>query len=926
MIKRNVKFAIAADGTVSPAVPQYGGVKGEHNATLLGVSLASGVYTAADTVRLSFTTGDGTVLSSDLIETVTVSEEVAYIEYEVPQILTVSAGQLCVRVVLSRMENSVEVQTFRSGEMVLYFDEASLENGTPFWTGVSQMLARTVTAKDTAVDSASKAVTARDVAYTHAKEAHDRAMQAAQFASEAKSAQDVCALKTQTSSEQAAKAEESAVEAGQFAEKAEQAATAAQEAVETPGRRGASAYEVALANGFEGSETAWLASLKGERGVQGAQGEPGQNGAAAGFGVVHAVVEVLDAAAAPTANVSTYGEDTAKSFLFRFGIPGASGGSDDTAIHYKGEVVSGTQLASVEKVIGDVYFITGESRFYMWTGTKWEPLAVGEKGDKGDPYTLTDADKASIVEGAGTQYLYGYTTVHDIGAEISTTAQLYALYDALVTAYPNYVTKNVLGQNSLGTDIVEYVFTSGNYNTVGNRNRDAEIQKPVVLIITGLHGDETASIISTYKFFKDLCDRSASLASLRENLAFKVVPVVCPYGFDNKTRLNENDVNLNRNFTTNWSYINDGYDNSGESAADQAETQIIEAWIEANSTAVLFLDFHNSGYGNEVGYLAVAENTAHSIKAKKSFLKAVSQMRAYWQKVHGFSDSLIYAYVGRGSDRAVSYKQAYAKGLLGVLIETSWTQNGTAQNGVVSNAVGAEVLGNTLIEIAKDLSFDTVMWEKEVNENEVEVLPAEYQKVAYIETDGNQYIDTGVLASDYADGIAYAFSGNMTAMNGTSMYLFGCLDGGVRSGNLCRNEGTASYIVYAGGTSDIIKAADSPGYGADFTATLLVSSAAPQNMVAKLNGKDFVAYEEGAAADMPTASVYLLWCRGVSADPKPFYGKLYSFTMTAADGTPIREFVPCYRKADGVIGLYDTVSGAFYENAGTGAFTKGADM
>lgn len=41
------------------------------------------------------------------------------------------------------------------------------------------------------------------------------------------------------------------------------------------GKDGKSAYEVAVKNGFEGSETEWLASLKGEQGKQGDRGNPG---------------------------------------------------------------------------------------------------------------------------------------------------------------------------------------------------------------------------------------------------------------------------------------------------------------------------------------------------------------------------------------------------------------------------------------------------------------------------------------------------------------------------------------------------------------------------------------------------------------------------------------------------------------------------
>lgn len=53
--------------------------------------------------------------------------------------------------------------------------------------------------------------------------------------------------------------------------------------------------------------------------------------------------------------------------------------------------------------------------------------------------------------------------------------------------------------------------------------------------------------------------------------------------------------------------------------------------------------------------------------------------------------------------------------------------------------------------------------------------------------------------------------------------------------------------------------------------------------------------------------------------------KVYSFKMF--DGNNLaQELVPCYRKSDGEIGMYDTVSKTFYTNAGTGTFLKGADV
>lgn len=44
------------------------------------------------------------------------------------------------------------------------------------------------------------------------------------------------------------------------------------------GASGKSAYDIAVDNGFEGSEEDWLESLKGKDGAKGDQGEPGPKG------------------------------------------------------------------------------------------------------------------------------------------------------------------------------------------------------------------------------------------------------------------------------------------------------------------------------------------------------------------------------------------------------------------------------------------------------------------------------------------------------------------------------------------------------------------------------------------------------------------------------------------------------------------------
>lgn len=159
--KRIVPFTVTANGAVMPSIPQYGGVKGEHNAAQLSMTLASGIVMGDELVRLQFTCGDGAVVSSDRLEGTLGENGQLILDYPLPQVVTLPAGQLSVRVVVSTIDDSgEETQTFRSGEAVLYFDEATVENGTPFWTGVSQMLACTAQASAAAVEAKEIAVDA----------------------------------------------------------------------------------------------------------------------------------------------------------------------------------------------------------------------------------------------------------------------------------------------------------------------------------------------------------------------------------------------------------------------------------------------------------------------------------------------------------------------------------------------------------------------------------------------------------------------------------------------------------------------------------------------------------------------------------------------------------------------------------------------
>ena len=106
-----------------------------------------------------------------------------------------------------------------------------------------------------------------------------------------------------------------------------------------PGADGKSAYEIAVANGFVGTETAWLASLKGEKGDIGAQGPQG--------------------------------------------IPGPAG-ADGKSVSIKGTVSSASDLSSLTNVTeGDGYLTSDNGHLHVYTNGAF--VDIGEiRGPKGD--------------------------------------------------------------------------------------------------------------------------------------------------------------------------------------------------------------------------------------------------------------------------------------------------------------------------------------------------------------------------------------------------------------------------------------------------------------------------------------------------------------------------------------------------------------
>lgn len=88
-----------------------------------------------------------------------------------------------------------------------------------------------------------------------------------------------------------------------------------------PGAEGKSAYQIAKEAGFEGDETSWLASLKGEKGEQ---GTPGVNGTNGKDGAAATIQIGTVTSTSGTASVTNSGTD--KAAVFNFNLPKGTDG------------------------------------------------------------------------------------------------------------------------------------------------------------------------------------------------------------------------------------------------------------------------------------------------------------------------------------------------------------------------------------------------------------------------------------------------------------------------------------------------------------------------------------------------------------------------------------------------------------------------
>lgn len=207
-------------------------------------------------------------------------------------------------------------------------------------------------------------------------------------------------------------------------------------------------------------------------------------------------------------------------------------------------------------------------------------------------YVFSDEEIPKIYSAIGLKPIDGSQDFDDDNPSVN---QLYAAYDALVAAFPDYVTKVDFGMDASNTyPMYAYYFTPEAIPTQYDMFRHPY---PKINLRSGIHGngpsgDSNINLFCLYYLLKSLCynwRESEALTYLRWNVRIAVLPLQNPWGFENKSRYNSNGVDINRNFSVGWEPNNNG----GADPLDQIETEHIISFETANNDAVFSMDIHS---------------------------------------------------------------------------------------------------------------------------------------------------------------------------------------------------------------------------------------------------------------------------------------------------------------------------------------------
>lgn len=199
-------------------------------------------------------------------------------------------------------------------------------------------------------------------------------------------------------------------------------------------------------------------------------------------------------------------------------------------------------------------------------------------------------------------------------------------------------------------------------------------------------------------------------------------------------------------------------------------------------------------------------------------------------------------------------------------------------------------------------------------------VPSIYQKVEWIGFDGSsRIISTAAVGDDFK--IEGLFDVPSTS---SEVCIVGLVASNTADFEIGYTQTANRLFFYTDNNLAVTDIADLNDYPASITATYKYYG--NRTLKAVVNDIEYSGIKDtGNTKSVSSSLKFTIGSGGYSSQRLGFRGKAYSANLYVA-GTLVSSLVPCYRKADGVIGMYDIVEEEFLTNAGSGTLTKGADV
>ena len=195
-------------------------------------------------------------------------------------------------------------------------------------------------------------------------------------------------------------------------------------------------------------------------------------------------------------------------------------------------------------------------------------------------------------------------------------------------------------------------------------------------------------------------------------------------------------------------------------------------------------------------------------------------------------------------------------------------------------------------------------------------LPTEYQEVEYIESSGTQYINTGVIPT-VDTGVK--IRGHFTSVQDSDNIILGASDQtSFDNGKPYSIDPFPDKVYFPFG-----------GIVPDSTDTITTTQTKNKQYEYTLNYMDSgKASVDTLQMTLPTrtsvtSNALYLFCLNGNGTAGYYSRFALEYLQITQGEIVIHDYVPCYRKADNVAGLYDLVTGTFLTNAGSGTFAVG---